>query len=50
LKAEAMDALRRSINAGYGNADWCSKDPDLKILHDDPEFKKLIAERAKRAY
>jgi serine/threonine protein kinase/Tfp pilus assembly protein PilF len=49
LKAEAMATLRRSMEAGYYNADWCSKDPDLKILHDDPEFKSLIAARAKKA-
>jgi hypothetical protein len=49
MKADALMTLRRSMEAGYYNADWCSKDPDLKILHDDPEFKKLIAERARKA-
>jgi tetratricopeptide (TPR) repeat protein len=49
MKAEAMETLRRSMDAGYYNADWCSKDPDLKILHDDPEFKKLVAERIRKA-
>ena len=43
MKADALDAFRRSVEAGYSNADWCSQDPDLKILHDDPEFKKLVA-------
>ena len=50
MKREALDTLGRSIEEGYGNADWCTKDPDLKILHDDPEFKKLIAERPRKAY
>jgi non-specific serine/threonine protein kinase len=49
MKAEALDALRRSIQAGYGNADWCTKDPDLKMLHDNPEFKTIIAERVRAA-
>jgi len=41
-KAEALDLLRRSLAAGYANADWPRQDPDLKILHDDPEFLKLF--------
>ena len=46
LKADALDAFRRSVEAGYSNADWCAQDPDLKILHDDPEFKKLTVKRS----
>jgi serine/threonine protein kinase/tetratricopeptide (TPR) repeat protein len=42
MKAEALETFRRSVNAGYGNADWCMQDPDLKILHDDPEFQRLL--------
>jgi serine/threonine protein kinase/cytochrome c-type biogenesis protein CcmH/NrfG len=49
MKAEAMDTLRRSMEAGYYNADWCTQDPDLKILHEDPEFKTLVAQRAHKA-
>ena len=41
LKAEALDAFRRSVAAGYSNTDWCTRDPDLKILYEDPEFKRL---------
>ena len=41
-KAEALDLLRRSLAAGYANADWPRQDPDLKVLHDDPEFLKLF--------
>jgi hypothetical protein len=41
MKEEALDAFRRSVDAGYSNTDWCNKDPDLKILHDDPRFIKL---------
>jgi hypothetical protein len=30
------------VEAGYHNAIWATKDPDLEILHDDPEFQKLV--------
>ena len=51
MKAEALDALRRSVEAGYANADWFKQDPDLRILHDEPEFQKIIRAgyNAKRA-
>ncbi len=42
LKAEALDSLKRSIATGYHNVDWCTKDPDLVILRDDPEFLALM--------
>ena len=42
MKAEALDTLRRSIDSGYHNVQWCMKDPDLVVLHDDPEFQRLI--------
>jgi serine/threonine protein kinase/tetratricopeptide (TPR) repeat protein len=49
MKVEALEAFRRSVEAGYQNTDWCTQDPDLKILHDDPEFKNLTAGRARKA-
>jgi tetratricopeptide (TPR) repeat protein len=42
MKQEALDALRRSVEAGYANTDWFKQDPDLRILHDEPEFQKII--------
>jgi len=45
MKVDALAHFRRSIEAGYSNMDWCTNDPDLKILHDDPEFKRLVTER-----
>jgi non-specific serine/threonine protein kinase len=42
-KAEALDLLRRAEAAGYSNLDWAVRDPDLACLHDDPEFKQLLA-------
>ena len=41
-KAEALETLKKSFVAGYGNPNWAAKDPDLKCLHDDPEFQKLV--------
>src|SRR5271168_279588 len=45
MKAESLDAFRKAVEAGYSNKDWSKKDPDLRILHDDPEFKELVEER-----
>ena len=42
MKKEALDAFRRCVEAGYHNVGWATKDPDLAILHDDPEFQKLV--------
>ncbi|HKN24044.1 MAG TPA: protein kinase [Candidatus Acidoferrum sp.] len=41
-KAEALALLRRSLAAGYANADWPRQDPDLISLHSDPEFLSLF--------
>jgi hypothetical protein len=49
MRDEALDAFRRSVDAGYLNLDWCLKDPDLKILHEDAEFLKLVKERSATA-
>jgi TolB-like protein/cytochrome c-type biogenesis protein CcmH/NrfG len=47
-KAEALATLRRSKEAGYSNEDWIHQDPDLKCLHDDPEFLSLFPRRNKK--
>jgi non-specific serine/threonine protein kinase len=44
-KAEALDALRKAWQAGFGDPDWARRDPDLAILHGDPEFERLYPER-----
>ncbi len=43
-KPEALDAIRKAWDAGFRDADWARRDPDLAILHDEPEFKKLFPE------
>ncbi len=40
-KAEALDALRKAWQAGFGDPDWARRDPDLALLHGDPEFERL---------
>ncbi len=43
MKIEALDAFKRCVAAGYSHMDWCRQDPDLRILYDDPEFKRLVS-------
>jgi Flp pilus assembly protein TadD len=40
-KADALNALRKAWEAGYRNARWTRQDPDLELLHGDPEFERL---------
>jgi serine/threonine protein kinase/Tfp pilus assembly protein PilF len=44
-KSEAMEALKKSWHAGYKDAEWTRRDPDLAPLHGDPEFERLFPER-----
>jgi serine/threonine protein kinase/tetratricopeptide (TPR) repeat protein len=45
-KAEALGALRKAWTAGFGDPDWARRDPDLALLHGDPEFERLYPERS----
>jgi hypothetical protein len=40
-KAEAVDALRKAWEAGFRDAVWTRRDPDLAMLHGEPEFDRL---------
>ena len=40
-KPEALDAVKKAWEAGFKDRSWARRDPDLAILHDDPEFEKL---------
>jgi non-specific serine/threonine protein kinase len=40
-KAEAMEAMRRAWKAGYRDPIWARRDPDLLVLHGEPDFEKL---------
>jgi tetratricopeptide (TPR) repeat protein len=37
----AMGALKKAWESGYRNATWTRQDPDLALLHGDPEFERL---------
>jgi non-specific serine/threonine protein kinase len=38
---DAMAALKKAWESGYRNATWTRQDPDLALLHEDPEFDRL---------
>ena len=41
-KQEAMDALRKAWEAGWKDSSWVRRDPDVSLLHGDPEFERLF--------
>jgi tetratricopeptide (TPR) repeat protein len=48
-KPEAVSALRKAWEAGFKDAAWARRDPDLTILHGEPEFEKLYPAGAAEA-
>ena len=44
-KPEALDAITKAWNAGFREADWARRDPDLSLLHGDPEFERMYPEK-----
>jgi non-specific serine/threonine protein kinase len=43
-KPEALESLRKAWSAGFKESDWARRDPDLAMLHGDPEFEMLYPE------
>jgi serine/threonine protein kinase/tetratricopeptide (TPR) repeat protein len=43
-KSEALSALKRAWDNGLRDGDWARRDPDLAVLHGDPEFERLYPE------
>ncbi len=41
-KVEALETLKKALNAGYGNLNWAARDSDFECLHNNPEFRKLV--------
>ena len=46
---DAMIALKKAWESGYRNATWTRQDPDLALLHGDPEFERLYPPNASAA-
>jgi serine/threonine protein kinase/Flp pilus assembly protein TadD len=44
-KQEALDALAKAWEAGFKDAVWARRDPDLAALHGEPEFERLYPEK-----
>ncbi len=40
-KAEALAAIKKAWDAGFRDPDWARRDPDLALLHGEPEFEEL---------
>lgn len=45
-KRESLDALRKAWEAGFRDSVWARRDPDLTLLHGDPEFEEMYPQRA----
>ncbi len=45
-KPEALAALRKAWDAGFKDADWARKDPDLSLLYGDAEFEQLYPSKS----
>ncbi len=45
MKAESLAMLKRSVEAGFTDIEWISRDTDLACLRDEPEFKRLVEPR-----
>jgi tetratricopeptide (TPR) repeat protein len=43
-KSEAVVAVEKAWNAGFKDADWARRDPELTLLHGDPVFERLYPE------
>jgi non-specific serine/threonine protein kinase len=40
-RTEALAAIRKAWDAGFRDPDWARRDPDLALIHGDPEFERL---------
>jgi non-specific serine/threonine protein kinase len=41
MKPEALDALAKAWESGFRDVSWARRDPDLQMLHGEPEFERM---------
>ena len=44
MPEEALEALAKALEVGFGNRKWILNDPDFESLRDHPRFRELIGE------
>src|SRR5277367_5035484 len=44
-KQEALDAIAKAWAAGFRDAVWARRDPDLTLLHGEPDFERMYPEK-----
>ncbi|MDB5335634.1 MAG: repeat-containing protein [Planctomycetaceae bacterium] len=44
-KASALGDLKQSVKTGFRDFNWLGEDPDLKPLHNEAEFKKILEKK-----
>jgi hypothetical protein len=48
-KSEAIDALTRALDNGFGHWSWIDHDADLDSIRDDPAFIALMEKKPSEA-
>ena len=48
-RAEALEMLEKSQDAGFGNVDWWTRDPDLNCLREEPKFREILEKATRKA-
>jgi non-specific serine/threonine protein kinase len=48
-KREALETIKKAWEAGFKDSVWARRDPDLALLHDEPEFQRLYPLQADSA-
>lgn len=43
FREKALADLKQSVKQGFTDYDWIAKDPDFKVLREDPEFQKILS-------